>query len=352
MHASNKESRQMMKLTRRSVSAAACWLAGAALATTVTLDPGNGVETNVTERFSGEMDLVVNSGSSGGGIVRLNTLNSYSGTTTLGCGTLVADAMSATGHVSSVGADGLVKVGPGTFRYAAIFDISNDFTMAGNIQQDLGSFVKTGPGTLHLAASGTNTLGRKSSLSDSTFGQGVRARWIPNANGDSPTVGFRSFYVVEGKVVIGEGGGNDPSVGGWTAVDGEQEKEATLEIVGGNVEFAGWMMQGACNGNTNTVPEKIPESVVRVKGGRLYTGSSYSLGRNKPGYSTYPMSSKPRLEVQGGELYVYNQLVNGDDQGAHSMIEVTGGKVTVRKETIVGRCSGSADTTNTLVVTP
>ena len=367
-----------MKLTRGTISAAVCWLAGAALATTVAIDPGNGLSTNVTERFTGEMDLVVNSGSSGGGIVRLNTLNSYSGTTTLGCGTLVASAMSATGHVSSVGADGLVKVGPGTFRYdgpaggwtdrpftnttdkpyAAIFDISNDFTLAGNIQQDLGSFVKTGPGTLHLAASGTNTLGRKSSLSDSTFGQGVRARWIPNANGDSPTVGFRSFYVVEGKVVIGEGGGtyligggSDPSVGGWTAVDGEQEKEATLEIVGGNVEFAGWMMQGACNGNTNTVPEKIPESVVRVKGGRLYTGSSYSLGRNKPGYSTYPMSSKPRLEVQGGELYVYNQLVNGDDQGAHSMIEVTGGKVTVRKETIVGRCSGSADTTNTLVVT-
>ena len=28
--------------------------------------------------FTGEMDLVVNSGSSGGGIVRLNTLNSYS----------------------------------------------------------------------------------------------------------------------------------------------------------------------------------------------------------------------------------------------------------------------------------
>ena len=309
MHASNKESRQMMKLTRRSVSAAVCWLAGAALATTVTLDPGNGVETNVTERFTGEVDLVVNSGSSGGGIVRLNTLNSYSGTTTLGCGTLVASAMSATGHVSSVGADGLVKVGPGTFRYdgpaggwtdrpftnttdkahAAIFDILSDFTIAGNIQQTLGSFVKTGPGTLHLAASGSNTLGRSSSVADSS-GQGVRLRWVPNANGDSPTAGFRSFHVLEGKVVIGEGGGtyligggNDPSVGGWTAADGEQEKEATLEIVGGNVEFAGWMMQGAFNGNTNTVPEKIPASVVRVKGGRLYTGSSYSLGRNKSG---------------------------------------------------------------------
>ena len=332
----------------------------------------------MTERFSGEVDLVVNSGSSGGGIVRLNTLNSYSGTTTLGCGTLVASAMSATGHVSSVGADGLVKVGPGTFRYAgpaggwtdrpftnttdkahaAIFDISNDFTMAGNIQQDLGSFVKTGPGTLHLAASGTNTLGRKSSLSDSTFGQGVRARWIPNANGDSPTVGFRSFYVLEGKVVIGEGGGtyligggNDPSVGGWTAADGEQEKEATLEIVGGNVEFAGWMMQGACNGSTNTTPDRVPQSTVRVKGGRLTTGASYSLGRNKPGYTNFPMLSRPRLEVQGGELYVNGQLVNGDDRGAHSTIEVTGGKVTVTKDTVTGRISGSVDTTNTLVVT-
>ena len=303
-------------MTRFFVRAAACWLAGAALATTVTLDPGNGVETNVTERFSGEVDLVVNSGSSGGGIVRLNTLNSYSGTTTLGCGTLVAGAMSATGHISSVGADGLVKVGPGTFRYdgpsggwtdrpftnttdkahAAIFNISNELTLAGNIQQTLGAFVKTGSGTLHLAASGTNTLGRSSGLTDSTYGQGVRARWVPNANGDSPTVGFRSFYVLEGKVVIGEGGGtyligggNDPSVGGWTAADGEQEKEATLEIVGGNVEFAGWMMQGACNGSTNTTPDRVPQSTVRVKGGRLYTGSSYSLGRNKIGYATFPM---------------------------------------------------------------
>ena len=347
-------------------------------AETVTIDPSNGVATNVTERFTGEMDLVVNSGSSGGGIVRLNTLNSYSGTTTLGCGTLVAGAMSATGHVSSVGADGLVKVGPGTFRYdgpaggwtdrpftntpdkahAAIFDISNELTLAGNIQQTLGSFVKTGPGTLHLAASGTNTLGKSSSLTDSTYGQGVRARWVPNANGDSPTVGFRSFYVLEGKVVIGEGGGtyligggNDPSVGGWTVADGEQEKEATLEIVGGNVEFAGWMMQGACNGSTNTTPDRVPQSTVRVKGGRLYTGSSYSLGRNKLGYATFPMHSRPRLEVQGGELYVKGQLVNGDDRGAHSTIEVTGGKVTATKETVTGRCSGSVDTTNTLVVT-
>ena len=58
-----------MKLTRGTISVATCWLAGAALATTVTIDPGNGVATNVTERFTGEMDLVVNSGSSGGGTI-------------------------------------------------------------------------------------------------------------------------------------------------------------------------------------------------------------------------------------------------------------------------------------------
>ena len=98
-------------MTRWFVRVAAVAFAGCAMAA-VTINPGNGVSTNVTERFTGEMDLTVNSGSSGGGIVRLNTLNSYSGTTTLGCGTLVAGAMSATGHVSSVGADGLIKVGP------------------------------------------------------------------------------------------------------------------------------------------------------------------------------------------------------------------------------------------------
>ena len=40
-----------------------------ALAATVTLDPGNGVETNVTTRFTGATDVVVNSGATGGSTV-------------------------------------------------------------------------------------------------------------------------------------------------------------------------------------------------------------------------------------------------------------------------------------------
>ena len=43
--------------------------AGTALAATVTLNPGNGVATNATARITGATDVVVNSGTTGGGIV-------------------------------------------------------------------------------------------------------------------------------------------------------------------------------------------------------------------------------------------------------------------------------------------
>ena len=66
---------------------------GAAMADTVTIAPGNGVFTNVTARIAGETDVEINSGTSGGGIVRLNAANGYVGTTTVNCGTLVVDSV-------------------------------------------------------------------------------------------------------------------------------------------------------------------------------------------------------------------------------------------------------------------
>ena len=42
-------------------------------AATVTLAPGNGVETNVTARFTGATDLLVNSGATGGDMVALGS---------------------------------------------------------------------------------------------------------------------------------------------------------------------------------------------------------------------------------------------------------------------------------------
>ena len=137
----------------------------------VVIHPGNGVETNIAPIASASA-VRVNPGTSGGGIVHLNAQNAYTAPTTLGCGTLVADRMAASGTASSIGKSGLVSIGAGTFRYdgpdggwtdrtftndtpvntqAAIYDIRHDLTLASDLVQARGSFVKTGPGTLHLA---------------------------------------------------------------------------------------------------------------------------------------------------------------------------------------------------------
>ena len=244
----------------------------------IVIHPGDGVETNVAPIVSASA-VRVNPGSSGGGIVRLNAQNAYAATTTLGCGTLVADRVAATRTASSLGKSGLVSIGAGTFRYdgpdggwtdrpftndtpvntqAAIYDIRHDLTIASDLVQARGSFVKTGPGTLHLAGTGTTRLNQATALPDST--SGLQSQFIPLANGDSPTNGYRGFHVLEGKLVLGENGGtyrignaNNAGVGGWTT-ERTQEVDATLEIAGGNVLFSNWFMHGSYNGHISLPP--------------------------------------------------------------------------------------------------
>ena len=64
------------------------------------IHPGNGVVTNVAPIATASA-VRVNPGSSGGGIVHLNAQNAYAATTTLGCGTLVADRVAASGTASA-----------------------------------------------------------------------------------------------------------------------------------------------------------------------------------------------------------------------------------------------------------
>ena len=58
----------------------------AAMGATVTVNPGNGVVTNVQEVFSGDTALLLNSGTTGGGIVSLNEANTHTGGTTVKSG--------------------------------------------------------------------------------------------------------------------------------------------------------------------------------------------------------------------------------------------------------------------------
>ena len=279
---------------------------GAAMADTVTIAPGSGVFTNVTARIAGETDVEINSGTSGGGIVRLNAANGYVGTTTVNCGTLVVDSVAETGNNSSVGAGGDIVMGRGTFLYngpdggvidraftnnvtgrAAIYNISNELWITGDMRQNTASFVKTGPGTPHLAGSGTNIFYSKSGpLSDNT--SGLQARYVPTANGDAPSKGYRHFHVLEGTLVLGEGGGtfladngNNVGAGGWLAADGEQEKEAHLEIRGGKVQFTSWFMHACYNGKTSTTPQKRTASSVRIYAGDFTMGGgTFAMGRS------------------------------------------------------------------------
>ena len=340
----------------------------------VVIHPGNGVETNVAAIVSASA-VRINPGTSGGGIVRMNASSSYSAPTTLGCGTLVASRVAASGTASSLGKSGRVSIGVGTFRYdgpdggwtdrpftndtpvntqAAIYDIRHDLTIASDLVQARGSFVKTGPGTLHLAGTGTTRLSQAAALSDST--SGLQSQFIPLANGDSPTKGFRGFHVLEGKLVLGENGGtyrignaNNAGVGGWTT-ERTQEVDATLEIVGGNVQFSNWFMHGSYNGHTNNTPVRMPRSTVRVTGGNVSFGDCFSMGRNKIGYTLFPQRSAPRLEVFGGTMTVANDLNMADDRGAYTVVEVTNGML-VATTAQTGRVTGNPDTTNTVLVT-
>ena len=104
-------------MTRQIVCVAVLGVAGYLAAATVTLDPGNGVETNVTARFTGATDLVINSSTTGGGIVTLaNPLSTYTGKTTVNSGTLVVPDGDVAKGRSAIGSSGPIVLGAGTLR--------------------------------------------------------------------------------------------------------------------------------------------------------------------------------------------------------------------------------------------
>jgi len=352
-----------------------------ALATTVKIAPANGVATNVTAVISGTTDVSVNPGTSGGGLVTLAAANSYVGTTSLGCGTLIASTLAPSGTVSSLGKGGEVRLGPGTFRFtgtsattdrpftnqidhvsgggtkASVWDVRGDLTLTGRFAQQFGGFIKTGSGTLHLASTGTTWLAAgpeglrtPKGISDADY----RKRLVFNANGDSPSVGFSGLTVVEGKLVLGENAGVyhvnsdfDSIIGTWTAAAGGAEKSGTLEIRGGRVRAYGWTVIGQMNGNTgNTVAGR---SCIRVTDGVAEFDQPVCFGRNKPGYAAYAQLTYPCWEQTGGCVTIKeNGLALSDDRGACSTATVAGGVLNAK--VISGRISGSSDTWGRLTV--
>ena len=324
--------------------------------------PGDGVALSVPA-FGGEGNVLVNDGS--GGIVTFSPANSYLGDTYLMRGTLATSRFVNNSAVGSLGGDGMLLVGPGTFRYAGAngsvfsrdianigtswmqtttFDIQNDLTLTGEFFWEQGGFVKTGPGTLTLDRAGTHWVARNGAGFSQADAYGVYA---PNANGDSATVGVSGFSILEGKVVVKSGTWhfNDGPcqairIGGTTVdptnPNGGQEKSAIFQMDGGTVHFHQWTALGNGNGFETTTPNGRPSSGIIVNGGLLHVHKSLYSGADrlypKNGNQPIRLRTCPFIEVHGGELRMYNTSRIGfcDDPGADARIFVDGGTFIIK----------------------
>ena len=319
-------------------------------AATVTINPGNGVETNVTTRFTGATDLVINSGTTGGGIVTLaNPLSTHVGQTTVNSGTLVVlDGDIAKGR-SSIGASGPIVLGAGTLRAsgvlgavvtntfansstaATVLDVQDELHITNDFVQKAGCFIKTGPGTVYFSGS-RNNFGGEQDATGGKFDQTSQLTF--NANGDAPTQGRRgAFIVAEGTMVV-EGGynvfGNDTSynsVGTWT-VDEGTEKSAVLEIRGGTNVFNKCIYPGFMNGYSGTTGGESVRSGIRVTGGIVSNGTTSSesvmMGGNQNAPSGRTFDTYPFIEMTGGYMYIGKNLQLAYKKGAHSTVSVSG----------------------------
>lgn len=126
--------RGLLRKCAAAFAFSAVFFGTAASAATVTLAPGNNVTTNVPA-FGGAVDVAVNTGTSGGGIVKMDPYNWYTGNTTLNCGVLGCENLirqpyvqglsdNATNRVYNVATgDAYVYWNGGEFRpYAAKLD--------------------------------------------------------------------------------------------------------------------------------------------------------------------------------------------------------------------------------------
>lgn len=348
---------------------------GSLVAATVTLDPGNGVETNVTARFTGATDLVINSGATGGGIVTLaNPLSTYTGKTTVNSGTLVVPDGDVAKDRSAIGASGPIVLGPGTLRAsgtlgavvtntyannstaATVLDVQDELHVTNDFVQKAGCFIKTGPGTVYFSGA-RNYFGGELRVTKKAFAE-TTAKLALNANGDAPTAGRRgAFILAEGKVVI-EGGynvfGNTNccnSIGTWT-VDEGTEKSAILEIRGGTNVFERCVYPGYMNGFAGTTGGAAVRSGLRITGGVVTNGPTANdtvFVGGATAVSGKTFDTNPFIEVTGGMMYTGKNFQLGNMQGVNTTLDISGtGKVIVNSYVGAGYTQGY--NTNTITV--
>ena len=314
-----------------------------ALARTTTVAPADNAAASLSGTLSGNAGLT----KSGASTLTLSGLNTYSGTTRIDNGTLVAPLLAHGGAPSAIGAAGGsaadLLVGPGTFRYtgpsntvqrgltlaapknrAAIIriDEGSDLTLIGWINSTSGSFIKTGPGTLRFAQSAiANKLMTDGSPNEV-------ARLNIGANGESPTQGFSGVSVVDGKLTLGAPGQTNTLsrtfVGLFSSDLPGGETAGELEITDGILNLNGTLLAvGRNNGTATTAPGGL-SSRLTVSGGLITNANHISLGYQNAGLSGY--NARPVMEMSGGTVVINNFFIS-ESSGAKSTVNLAGGIV-------------------------
>ena len=302
----------------------------------------------LTGNLSGSGALAVNPAASGGGHITLSGANTYTGPTSLGCGTLAIDSLANSGVSSPLGASSAsvtnLLLGPGTLRYtgpasstdrgytvapgstrAAILSTDTDITLAGQVACTSGAFLKTGTGTVRYTYPGAQTLAVNEGAVDALLNTG--------ANGDSPTTGFSGFTVSNGKVVMGVPGQTNTincrlTIGHYTTTNANAETAGELEFNDGVLNCTGangTVSVGRGNGTTNTAPGGAA-SRLTVNGG-TFNMNLLTLGAQNVSLSGF--NARPVCDINGGTIAVNTYCNLGEASGSYASVNVRGGTLRV-----------------------
>ena len=368
-----------------------CGLAAVALfglsAEAVTIDPGVGVAVS-PEKISGNTDVDVFSG-----IVTMDPLNDYVGTTRITNGTLIASKLAPAGTASSIGSSGFVDVGNAIFRYTGteavtmdrvftntvsilastgtveVLDLQGDVTFTKRFTTGYMPFAKTGPGAMIIKGGGYvmplqsgNGYGIKSAL----ITPNVRAEFP--ANGTSPTKGVTPpFTLLDGSLIFKGGTFTVPQtggrivIGGWTADNGEEEKDVFVTLDGGNFTsstgpYLG-QLHGFANYNTPNGPSKVCVTVNNGTwtqgGGKSFVVGSYTAAPTVKvnGVDTpLTFNTDLRFTVNAGGTYNHGQSWAGilvhQRPGQKATITADGGLIHSYR-IVIGEGAAANDSTGT-----
>ncbi len=288
-----------------------------ALASPLSIATVAGATQTVAGAVAAPQALSVNPAASGSGTVRFTGENALTGPFAVGSGTASFEGAAAI--------DGLAApvIGAGTLRYsgealdmagltlapgpsrAAILKNEGDLTVTAPVLCASGGFIKSGAGTLTLDGVGSFALGVQNVSTPHDFaGYPV--------NGDSPTSGFGSLVVSQGKLAWGDSGqtvtvGSHLHIGARNANGPGEAVTGELEINGGAASVSGNLYIGVANGDPVSAPAPLHPRLT-VNGGDTAVSGELIMGwDNRTTTAAYigtqqAQNTQPEMVLNGGVL--------------------------------------------------